>query len=314
MVETSQIVSRVLLLFLMVIPGYLLRKANIIDGQSKVSRGLSDIVIYVSQPAMIIYGYITDFSREILFNCLGVLVCSIGAHFFFFGIAKLLFRKESKEKQAVLRFSTVFSNAGFMGIPLIESLLGATAAVYAAIYLISFNFFCWSVGCMMFTGDRKYMSVKKILINPATVPTFIGLIFFLLPINAYIPSVACEGLEMLKATVAPLSMMVIGIRLAESDIKSSFKDKNLPLYVFVRMIFFPAVVWGLMRLLSFCGIYESEIATTVMLILASTPTATMACMFAEKFGGDAVYASKIVSVSTVFSIVTMPFLALLLTL
>ena len=296
----------------MVIPGFLLRKTNLIGGDGKVSKGLSDIVIYIAQPAMIIYGYIIDYNREVIINCLGVLICSIIAHFFFYGISMLLYKKEEQSKQTVLRFATIFSNAGFMGIPLIESLLGPTAAVYASIYIISFNLFCWSIGCMLYTGDKKYVSVKKILINPATIPTFIGLIFFLLPINSYVPTVLYDGLGMLKSTVAPLSMMVIGIRLAECDFKSSFKDKNLPLFLFVRMMLFPAAVWAFMKLLSVCGIYSSEISMTVMLISASTPAATMACMFAEKFGGDAVYASKIVSVSTIISILTMPIMALLL--
>lgn len=321
------LVQKVFLMTVLVIMGFIMKKANKLD--AKIAKGFGDTVIYLTQPAMIIYSFLeVDFNSRTLITSLCVLIFAIIFHLIYFIIAFTLYKKAPEKQRTILRFATVFTNAGFMGIPLISELISPEAAVYATFYVVAFNIFNWSFGCYLFTNDKSYISIKKMLINPATIPTFIGLVLYLIaglctmpaaltPIinNFLVPVVKNDILFLLKSTVMPLSMMMIGIRLAEADFKQMFKDKYLPLFIIIRLILIPLGVLTIMKLISISGILPSDIiipAATVLIISASTPAAAMANIFAERYNGDAVYASKLVSVTTLLSMVTMPAIAALI--
>jgi predicted permease len=249
-------------------------------------------------------------------------------HLGYFAVANALYKNAPEKQQTILRYSTMFTNAGFMGIPLISELISPEAAIYATFYVVSFNIYNWSLGCYMYSKDRSYISAKKMLINPATVPTYIGLFFFILggfitipeavaPVwsGFVVPLVKDNILFLLKSTVIPLSMMMIGIRLAESSFKSMFTDKNIPSLIFVRLLAIPVCVAFILKGVSMLGILPAELVTNgsaVLVISSSTPVAAMATIFAERYDGDAVYASRIVSATTLISLVTMPLIAMLL--
>lgn len=321
------LVQKVLLLTVMVALGFILRKAKKADGQ--LAKGFSDTVVYLTQPAMIIYSFLeADFSRRILITSLCVLAFSMIFHALYYAVSLMLYKDAPEKHRTVLQFATVFTNAGFMGIPLISELISPEAAVYATFYVVSFNVYNWSLGCYIYTNDKSYISVKKMLINPATIPTYIGLALYiagglltipdaLVPVfnDFLIPVVKDDVLFLLKSTVIPMSMMMIGIRLAESDFKTMFTDKYMPVLLVVRLLALPLIIMAVMKLVSLTGIIPDSILTpaaTVLVISSSTPVAAMANIFAERFDGDAVYASKLVSVSTLLSMLTMPLVAAIL--
>ena len=310
MVNPLTLFQSVLLLFLLMIPGFLLRKFRI--GGETLPRDLSNIILYVAQPAMIVVAFIRDFDKEVAFNAAGVLIFSFIAHTIFYLIARMLFRSAPHGIAKIYRFGVIFSNAGYMGIPLIKAIFDDSAAIYASVYIIAFNFFTWSLGCLIYSEDKSYISPKKMFINPATIPIYIGVLIFLLPINQYVPGVVHNALNMFSNVVAPLSMMLIGMLLADVKLKTAFIDRYLWEALAVRLLVFPALIWVVVWLVSLTGLYNSEIATAVTLICAATPSAAATGMFATKFGCDTQTASKFVSISTIFSVLTMPVVALLL--
>lgn len=336
MVDVGTLFRSVLLLFFMMIPGFIIQKAKL--GGDKLPLGFTNTILYITQPAMLIVGFFRAFDLEILRNAAIVLILSFAAHLMFYGIAHLLFRGASDHLRKVYRFSIVFANAGYMGIPLMEMVLGKDAAVFASVYIIGFNFFAWSLGCLIYTGDRSYVSPKKMFLNAATIPTFIGILLFVINAYSWLPvpirDFTEDALTMLKNTVAPMSMMVIGMRLADLKLKGAFKDKYMYLSFAMRLLVLPCAVFGLLRICSMLGFYNTTAFTTV-LICAATPSAALTGMFAEKFAPKpdpkklaknhpdavktaeialegSVTASKLVSISTVLSLLTMPLVALLL--
>ena len=321
------LVQKVLLLSVMIALGAILRFTNKADG--KLAKGFSDVVIYLTQPAMIIYSFLdAPFNKRIIITSVCVLIISTVLHIGYFFVANSFYKNAPKKQQIILRYSTIFTNAGFMGIPLISELISPEAAIYATFYVVSFNVFNWSLGCYMYSHDRSYISAKKMILNPATIPTYIGLALYIIAglwtvpdalkpafDEFIVPVVKDDVLFLLKSTVIPMSMMMIGIRLAESDFKTMFKDKYMPLLIAIRLIAIPLAVMALMKGLALTGIIPEHILTpaaTVVTISSSTPVAAMANIFAERFDGDAVYASKIVSVTTLLSLITMPMIAALL--
>ena len=126
-----------------------------------------------------------------------------------------------------------------------------------------------------------------------------------------LPDFFMDCLEMLKALVAPLAMFVIGLRIVGMSFRGAFRDKYLYLFLGLRHLALPLAVLVIMWFLSLVGVPLGNTVTTVTLLLAATPAATSATMFAEKYDCDAVYTSRIVIISTLISIVTMPLLVML---
>lgn len=322
------IIYNVMLLFIMMIPGIILKKCGI--APEGFGKGLSNLVLYIAQPALVFLAYFKDFNVDILFNSIYVLVFSFIAHAIFAVIALLLFKGAEDAKRRMLRFATVFSNAAFMGIPLIAAVLEDSypgATLYASIYNISFNLFLWTLGVYLCTGGRDFdgnnvpdhidhiksgMSFKKALLHPVTIAAVLGLIFFCFSLHTYVPTIITESLTMLKNLVAPLSMVVIGLRLADMNFEGCFKDKYLYLFLGLRHIALPFIMVLILKLLPLFGMDIHPAVTTVVVIMASAPAATSATMFAEMYSCDASYVSRAVTISTLLSIVTMPLMTMLI--
>lgn len=329
----SDLITNVAILFLMMIPGIILKKCKLIgDGFGK---GISNLVLYIAQPCLIFLAYVREFDKSVLIGSLWVLLFSLIAHVVFSVVAFLMFKKAPDCARRMLRFATIFSNAAFMGIPLIAAVIESPSAlIYASVYNITFNLFLWTLGVYICTGERDLdndgdvdaddhkiqkkhseASLKKALLHPVTLAAALGLVFFLSPLDAYLTkaTVIMDGLEMLKNLVAPLSMIVIGIRLADIDFRGFFTDKNLYIFLALRHLLLPLAVAGLCRLLTLTG-WMDENVYLVTVIMASAPAASSATMFAEKYDCDAAYVSKLVSLSTILSIATMPLVLLIATL
>lgn len=321
-----KIIYNVALLFIMMIPGVLLKRCRLsTDG---IGKGISNLVLYIAQPALIFLAYLRPFNKEILINSVYVFILSVVVHLIFSAVAMCCFRKSPDGMRRMLRFATIFSNAAFMGIPLISAVLEDSfpgATVYASIYNITFNLFLWSLGVYICTNGRdenengigdevehikRGSSPLKALYHPVTIAAGIGLVFFILPIEGYVPGLITESFTMLKNLVAPLSMVVIGLRLADMNFKGVFKDRDMYIFLALRHIILPLASVGVVKLVGLV-IDMPEVVEMVIVIMASAPAATSATMFAEKYDCDADYVSRLVTVSTLISIVTMPLVLLL---
>ena len=328
----GSVIYNVGLLFLLMIPGIILKKAKMIP--EGFGKGLSNLVLYIAQPALIFLAYIKPFNMDILINSVYVLVLSVIAHVIFAVVSMMCFKGAPDAQRRMLRFAPIFSNAAFMGIPLIGAVLEDTypgATLYASIYNITFNLFLWSLGVRICTQNRdndkdgiddhqeakdEGAGISKALLHPVTIAAAIGLIFFIFPIKDYIPEVVWglvfDTATHLKNLVAPLSMIVIGLRLPDIKFKGMEKDKYMYLFLALRHVLLPLAVVGVIWLVNLIGLNIHPAVAPVVLILASAPAASSATMFAEKYDCDATYVSRLVTVSTLLSIVTMPLMLMLI--
>ena len=317
--------------FVMMAPGVILKKTKL--APEGLGKGLSNLVLYIAQPALILRSYLRSFDSSILVNMIYVLVFSVITHAIFTVAAMLCFKKSPDGIRRMLRFSTIFSNAAFMGMPLIESVIGAEALIYASIYNITFNAWLWTLGVHICTANRdvdgdgiddgahlrkRRSSLKRVLLHPTMLAAAIGLVCFFFSLDPgmnykELPVYSrfiVEVLDGLKSLVAPLSMVVLGLRLAEIDIKGFFKEKDLYVCLGLRHVILPVVTFAVMRVTAIFLNFHIDVMTST-LIMASAPVATSATMFAEKYDCDSSYVSKVVAVSTIISIFTMPLISLL---
>lgn len=333
--EISELLFRVAILLLAMMPGVVMRLCRL--APTEFGKGISGLVLYIAQPLLVLYSYLgfKGSLADIWENVLAVLVFSVVAHLVFAAAALGVFRGAPEEKRRMLRMATVFSNAAFMGIPLIKLLMGAECAIYASIYNITYNIFLWTFGVHLCTvkdgedldgdGDsdrfdrhlsakkslKKHGSGLKVLTHPVTVASALGILCLIFSVNVDTLQgvgldIAVQTLDMLSALVAPLSMIVIGLRIPEIRWRDALMDGRMYFFLALRHLVLPLAVVGIMRLCILVGIPISTDALTVVTILASAPSASSCSMFAEKFGCDTAYTGRLVTVSTIVCVISMP--------
>ena len=310
MVDIGILFTSAMTLFLLIIPGYIIRKTGLVKPDAAPI--INKVLVYVLNSAMLVNAFLKPFDKSEFLGCIGVVVFSFIAHALFTLVALICFRKSEKAKRNVYQFALIFSNAGFMGIPLIIDVLGKEKAIYATFYLVFFQIFVWTVGSYIYTRDKKFFSVKKIILNPGVIPIILGVIIYVSGIGEMIPAILVSAVDKLASAVVPFSMLIVGIRLAECDFKGILLNPKLFLCIALRLLVLPTLFFILIFIISKLGIYHNEVVFSAALICASAPCAAYTNSFAEMFGGDGAEASKVVSISTLFSILTMPLVAALL--
>lgn len=289
--------EQVIVLLLLVLLGSLLTKFKILNGTA--AKGMTDIVLTFVTPCVIIKSFIREFDQKTFKAILLSFLAAFCIHIGFILISSLLFSKSEDSKKRVYRFALIFSNCGFMSLPLQEAVLPENGVLYGASFIAIFNLFTWSYGIIEMSGDKKYMSPKKLLLNPGIIGLCIGIAIFLLQIPVISPLKLT--IEHMASLNTPLPMIIIGYHLANSNIIDGIRNVRCILAVIMRLIALPLAALGVMYI---CGMRGDLLIS--MMIAACAPTAAITTMFASKFEKDVSLSVNIVSISTVFSLITMP--------
>jgi predicted permease len=296
------IVEQVLVLFFIMAAGFISRKVSIIDEES--NRKLSKLLLYVTSPCLTIVAFNLKFSKDMLYNIGIILAFSVAIHLFSIIIGQFIYCKYPQNVRSVLKFITIYSNCGFMGFPILEGLYGKEGIFYGSIYMAVFNLFLWTNGIMIFTGKKDMKTIKKVLTNPGIIAVFLGMIVFLFSIK--IPYPIFKAIDLIGSMTIPLSMIIVGARLcAVDDFKKLFSGKAMYYASIIRLIAIPAFVLAVLKAIGF-----DDKLTVICTMLVSMPAAANTVMFAELYCGDAELASRIVALTTLMSILTIPLLTL----
>lgn len=288
--------QQVLIIFILIVVGVICGKTKLIKEEG--AQCLTSIVLYAVTPCLMVEAFQREFDPSMLLNLAIVALAAFGVHIISIIIARLLVHDKDKSRQTVLRFAVVFSNCGFMCLPLEEALLGSEGVFYGGAFVAVFNIMVWSYGLVMMSGDKKQLSIKRLVLNPGIMGVLIGLIFFLLSIK--LPDIVMAPISFLSDLNTPLPMLVIGYYLYKSSIREALCDKKAYVAIALRLIAIPIISLAVLYL---CGIRGTILLSTV--IAASAPVAATTTMFATKFNKSIPVSVNLVSLSTIFSIATM---------
>lgn len=209
-----------------------------------------------------------------------------------------LFRRQSPATAKSLRFGTLYGNVGFMGLPLIQLVLGDHALVYGIINLVVFNVYNWSQGVVLM-GGRKQVSVKQAVLNPGIIGTIIALVLFLGGIT--LPSMIGNAVSFLGSMNTPLAMVIIGAQMAAADWRSVLRNRSILMASLLKLVAMP-----LLTALILYPIHPEPDLYCTLVLLAGVPTASITAMFAQKYGQDVSTGAQLVTVTTLLSILTLP--------
>ena len=299
--------QQVVVLFLLMATGTVAVKTGVLKPENK--QALSNLLVYLVVPAMIINSYRMEFSAEILRNLLAAFGMSVLAICIGTVITLVLTARRKDSRAPIFQFATVFSNAAYMGFPLISALFGAEGMLYASAYVTVFNILLWTMGYGMVSGSANAKDVARNLLHT---PVFYALVaglaiyFFQIPI----PHLIAQPIELLAGMNTPLSMLITGMLIAAGDLKSIVCSRPIWKLAAVRMLVIPALCLGAFALL---GLFRFGMAAQVVLLLECCPAAAITSVFAVQFGHDEQFAAGCVVLTTLLSILTLPLCALVLT-
>jgi len=291
-------VNQVLVLSIMMVIGIYARKKGFID--DRVEKGLSAILINITLPLMIINSFCLEFDRAIMGNAIKIFFYSVVIHLVLLILSRYIYIKASDRKKPLLIFTTSFSNCGFMGYPVLNSIFGEIGVFYASIFTMVFTALVWTIGVSLFTGKISMKEASKsILKNPSIWAVIIGIIIFVGQIK--LPFAINSTVKSVGNMTTPISMIIIGSMLCGSNIKEMIGDFSLYYLSIVRLILVPIATYFTMNMFNI-----DSMLVAICTLLMAMPGAVVGPVIALSTGGDGKYGSQCVFITTLLSVITIP--------
>lgn len=295
--------GQTLIMFLIVIVGYVIYRTHLTDHEG--NRTISGILLMVITPAMLLDALFSmEYSPLIFRGFLLSVVLGFLSHFAVICVTHLLLGKKGRHPRVGMeRYLAVYSNCGYMGIPLVSSVFGAEAVLYMTGYMIAFNILNWTHGLVVITGETSFRQVIRGLMSPTVICTVIGIAVFALriPIEQHVLRVVTY----IGSMNTPLGMIVAGTALAETGLLGVLKKPRLIFVTGLKLLVAPTVTFFLL-LLVMQVIPVADKIFYAILIPAACPTAVTGTMMALRYDQDYEYASQEFVLSTLLSMLTIP--------
>ncbi len=292
------VLRQIVIMFVYMAIGGLLFQKGLITKEG--SKSLAHLLLYVVLPCVVVKSFCVARTPERTSGLLVSFLAALGILLLAMAVSHLLFKKNPIDD-----FGAAFSNAGFMGFPLVAAVQGSEAIFYAAGFVALLNALQWTYGQSLISGDPSYRSPKAILKNPLVLSLLLGILIFCFEIP--VPAIASDLLAALAALNAPLAMVILGVYLAQTDPKTLFNDPHLYVVAAARLVLIPLLTILVLKLLP----AEYAAIATTLVIVAAAPIGSNVAVYAQKLGKDYAYAVRGVCLSTLLSAITMPLLMLL---
>lgn len=290
----STIVGQISIMYVLMMIGYIVYKKKLVNDEG--SKQLSNLLVWVINPLIMLTRYQMEFSMDKLIG-LGIsFIVSLGAMLIGFLVGKIVFKKE----QRIDKFAIGFANAGFIGIPLVTNIIGLDQVFFLSAYLVCFNILSYTYGIYLVSNNKSLITIKKIFLNPGIIAVILGLIIFISPIK--LPKFLYDSFNLVGQTNTPIAMILLGTYIAKAEIVTLFNNKYAYFVCFIKLIVIPMVILLLFKFLP-SNLDETK---KVVLIAMSTPVGLTVPMFSQMYGGDYEYGAKLVGLSTLLSLLTIP--------
>lgn len=293
----STILNQTIIMLILIAVGVLCAKLKIIS--SETNRELSKFVLQVVNPVVIFMSYQKEYEARLVKNLLITFALSVLAFAVILAVAYIFVRKKDGRHTEVERFSSIYSNCAFMGIPLMSALFGDEGVFYLTAFITVFNLVVWTHGVIIISGEKNMKEVVKVFYSPTMIAIVLGILTFFLKIK--LPAVPVSALNFIKEINTPMAMIVSGVTISATNVPKLLKNTRLYFICLVKLIIIPAVLALVMSLFS----VDEEVRMTVI-VAAASPPAAMCTLFCIKYNKNSVYASEIFTAGTILSVLTLP--------
>jgi len=302
MALTLLVTNQIIIMMLLILVGYVCFKIKMITPE--VNAKLSTLVLTLVNPVLILTSYQIEFHQELLNGLMIAFPLAAGSVFLSIVLAQILIRKSPLADRPIERFSIIYSNCGFMGIPLVFGVFGAQGVFYLTSYMTVFNLLVWTHGIIIMKGEKSFKSILNVIKTPAILATVLGLALFITRIT--LPETLMKTLNYIGGMNTPLAMLVAGATIAQADIVKAFAKIRIYWVSLIRLLIVPVLT-----LLIFSRLQLDRTVMMTIVIASACPAAATGTLFAVKFGKNSLYASEIFATTTILSVVTLPLIVFL---
>lgn len=267
------------------------------------NKQLSKVALYIVNPLLIFMSYQSEYSSKLLRGLMWSFLLSGISFAVTIALSTLLISKKRPE-HSLERFSAVYSNCGFIGIPLIRGIYGDEGVLYLTAYITLFNILVWTHGYMTMKESRDLKSFVKAASSPSVIAVFIGLIFYLAQIR--LPEILHTSFQYVSDMNTPLAMLIAGSAAAQTNVLKALKNKGLYIVCACKLFLLPIAAFALVHFLP-----APHMVKMVVLIASACPVTTTGTMFAIQFDKNPERCSEFFAVSTLLSGLTLPLVTML---
>lgn len=304
----SEILTSLVMIFLLIIPGIIFRKKDIISAAQ--SDGISSLAVNITWPCLVVDAMQMDFSAAVLKDS-GYMMAVAMMVFAMAAVVTLVLSKLLRldnSKRYITAFMLLFGNTGFIGIPVIRALYGTEAVFFAAILEMVNDVVIFTIGMMLIqmSAGAKLRFEPKLFLNPGLIGVVVGLLLFLLDIR--LPEVIGGAVEMVGDATTPLTMFLIGYQLGGLKAKEILKDASIYVISFTKLLIVPVLALIVLRV----AVGDFSLLEKVLIMSFAMPAGSVSVIFSQQYRGETAFATKTVLLSTLFSIVTIPVFAVMM--
>lgn len=293
--------EKIFVMLIIALTGFAAYKKGVIT--EKGNKTLTAVLLNIVNPLMIINAYQVEVDERLMRNFLISAALAVAGHLVGILLSIFMVRK-GKQDFEIERLSVVYSNCGFIGIPLINGIFGMEGVLYLTAYLTVFNICLWTHGVLQVIDKADAKTMLKNLISPAIICCVLGLVLFVFKLS--LPKPVGEAVEQVAAMNSPLAMIIAGATIAQADLKKAVAKFRVYYITAIRLLAVPLVC-----AVAFAPFGFEKIVVITSVIEAACPAAASATMFAINYDKNAVYASEIFAVTTILSVVSLPVVILL---
>ena len=288
--------KQILIMFIILVLGVICNLRGLITKDG--TKSLSIVELNIVNPVLIFMSYQTDYEPALMKGLLWAFALSAISFAAAIPFSMIFVPKKSRYS-VIQRFSVVYSNCGFMGIPLINNIYGSNGVLYLTAYITLFNLLVWTHGYMMMKGKRDFSTLIKALLSPSVIATVLGFILYVT--NLRLPEIPYKAMDYISAMNTPLAMLIAGATVAQTNILKAFKGIEIYRVCAGKLIIVPALTFALVWLTP-----APDIVKMVVTIAAACPVATTGTMFAITMDRHPQKCSEFFAVTTVLSGLTLP--------
>ena len=298
--DFTALLSRLSTLFLSILVGYAAAKRRIITPET--SRHLSDVVVNLANPLLILSSVMNSSFALSNWEVLKLTAIAASCYILLAVISVVIpgILKVEKADAGLYRFLFVFSNIGFIGYPVIQSLYGSDAVFYASIFNLPFNLLCWSYGVYLICSDGEKMRFSwKNLSSPAIPAGLLAYAVYFLRLS--FPAFIGDTVSFLGNLTSPLAMLIIGCALAQIPIRGIWTNWRIYLLAVLKMVAVPVAAYYLLS-----PILQNELLMGVTVVILAMPAAANTTVLCCQYGKNQTLAANAVFLTTLFSVVSIP--------
>lgn len=292
------VINSILIMGVLIFIGGILSRKSIITVE--VEKAFSYILLKIAIPALVISAFNIDYSPEKLKMGFSVLIIGFAYTLITIIINHFLSKGvKNTGKRKIMSYAGSLTNCGFMGLPVVYQIFGYEGAFLASMFYIAIIFYTWTYGMSVFFDKIGRQELKQMLLNANMISVYIGLCIFAFSID--IPLLVERIIGTVGGITTPLAMFIIGARIGRVSLIELFNDKLIYLCTFLKLILYPLLMMAFLIIVDLDPVVEG-----VCLIYASLPPPAITVVIANQFDCQVEFASKIIVVTHIVSLVSIP--------